>query len=47
VAALVFLALNNVELAIDDDELVERVTAVAAARADKADTIEFLRRRAT
>lgn len=42
-AALVFLDLNGVEMAIDDDALVDLVLGVAQGRTGKASVAEFLR----
>lgn len=47
VAALVFLAMNEVETEADEDELVEFVLAVAQGEADKPRIAEFLRQHAS
>jgi death-on-curing protein len=45
-AALVFLDLNGVELAIDDDALADHVLAVAQGHLTKSDVAAFLRQHA-
>ncbi|MDO8684787.1 MAG: type II toxin-antitoxin system death-on-curing family toxin [Armatimonadota bacterium] len=43
VAALVFMALNNIEINVGEDELESMVMAVAQGQADKAAAAEFFR----
>jgi death on curing protein len=46
VAAIVFLAMNGVELDVDNDELAEFVLSVARGEGDKLAIAAFLRSRA-
>jgi len=45
-AALIFLAMNDVEIEADEEGLVELTLAVAEGRAGKTEIADFLRRRA-
>jgi death-on-curing protein len=45
-AALVFLDLNGIEIAIDDDALADYVIEVAQGRVPKSDVAAFLRKHA-
>lgn len=42
-AAIVFLAMNDVQIDSDEEELVELTSSVAAGKADKAGAAEFFR----
>lgn len=44
VAALVFLAMNEVEIAVDEDELEKVVRLVAEGSSTKSEIVEFFRR---
>ena len=44
VAALVFLAMNEVEIAVDEDELEKVVRSVAEGSSTKSEIAEFFRR---
>jgi death-on-curing protein len=46
VAALVFLALNDIEIDVDEDSFEKVVLTAAAGQADKAAVAEFFRRHA-
>ena len=46
VAAIVFLAMNDVEISVDEDELAEFVLGVARGETDKPAITEFLRQHA-